>query len=55
MKSLVELNAELDAIRQEGRSLIGTAEAEERKLTGEEQTQFDGIRARIEAKKAEIA
>jgi HK97 family phage major capsid protein len=55
MKSLVELNAELDAIRQEGRSLIGTAEAEERKLTDEEQAQFDGIRARIEAKKAEIA
>ena len=55
MKSIVELNAELDALRAEARSITDAAKAEERRLSDEEDARYRGIVADIEAKKAEIA
>jgi len=54
MKSIVELNAELDALRAEARSITDAAKAEERRLSDEEDARYRGIVADIEAKKAEI-
>ena len=55
MKSIVELNAELDALRAEARSITDAAKAEERKLTDAEDAAYRSKVSDIEAKKAEIA
>lgn len=54
MKSLVELNAELDALRAEARAIMDNAKAEQRKLNDEEDTKYRGYFDQIEAKKNEI-
>ena len=55
MKSIVELNAELDAMTAEARAILDTAKAEERKLTEAEDAAYRSKVSDIEAKKAEIA
>ena len=54
MKSIVELNSELDALRAEARAIMDNAKAEERKLTDDEDTTYRGYFDQIEAKKQEI-
>lgn len=54
MKSIVVLNAELDALRAGARSITDAAKAEQRRLSDEEDARYRGIVADIEAKKAEI-
>lgn len=51
MKSIVELNAELDALRAEARAILDTAKAEERKLTDAEDATYRSKVSDIEAKK----
>lgn len=55
MKSLVELNAELDALTASARAILEAGEAEERRLTDEEMSQFDELKKQIGEKRAEIA
>ena len=55
MNKLAKLRQELDRLKADGLALVDTAEAENRGLTDEEQTQYDAIADKIEAKKAEIA
>lgn len=55
MKSIVELNAELDAMTAEARAILDAAKAEERKLTEAEDAAYRSKVSDIEAKKAEIA
>lgn len=55
MKSIVELNAELDAMTAEARAILDAAKAEERKLTDAEDAAYRSKVSDIEAKKAEIA
>lgn len=54
MKSIVVLNAELDALRAGARNITDAAKAEQRRLSDEEDARYRGIVADIEAKKAEI-
>ena len=55
MKSIVELNAELDTMTAEARAVLDAAKAEERKLTDAEDATYRSKVSDIEAKKAEIA
>lgn len=55
MKSIVDLNKELDALRAEARAITEPAKAEQRKLNADEEAKFKGFVEQIEAKKAEIA
>ncbi len=54
MKSLVTLNAELDALKAKANAILDMGEAENRKLNDEEKASFDTTLAEIKAKEQEI-
>lgn len=55
MKSIVELNAELDALKAEARGILSTGESEGRRLNDAETECINELSASIAAKEAEIA
>ena len=55
MKSIVELNAELDALKAEARNILSTGEAEKRRLNDAEAQRISELSAAIAAKEDEIA
>ena len=55
MKSIVELNAELDALKAEARNILATGESENRRLNDAEAERINELSAAISAKEAEIA
>lgn len=55
MKSIVELNAELDALKAGARSILSTGESEKRRLNDAEAQRIDELSAAIAAKEGEIA
>ncbi|MBQ4008141.1 MAG: phage major capsid protein, partial [Muribaculaceae bacterium] len=54
MKSLVTLNAELDELRAKADAILENGQAEERKLSEDEEQNFNDLIAAIDEKKAEI-
>ena len=54
MKSLVTLNAELDDLRAKADAILENGQAEERKLSEDEEKDFNALLAAIDEKKAEI-
>ncbi len=54
MKSLVTLNAELDEMRAKAEAILEKGQAEERKLSEDEEQNFNALTAAIDEKKAEI-
>ena len=54
MKSLVTLNAELDEMRAKAAAILEKGQVEERKLSDEEEKEFNDLIAAIDEKKAEI-
>lgn len=55
MKSIVELNAELDALKAEARNILATGESENRRLNDTEAERINELSAAITAKEGEIA
>ena len=54
MKSLVTLNAELDELRAKADAILETGAVEERKLSDDEEKNFNDLISQIDEKKAEI-
>lgn len=53
-QKIKQLNEEIAALEAEGRALLQKGETEKRDLTGDESKAFDGIAAKIAAKRAEL-
>lgn len=55
MKTVLELKHELGELHDEARAIIETCDTEKRAITGDEETQYDGLVARMDALKVDIA